>query len=156
MKEQVHLEQQQEAVDRMIDIFSKGGRQNVAIIIGPEGSGRSTLVTTFADRILDADSKISSKLKFRQIFKLDAAALIGVAGGRGELENLVSRILNEAFLAKNIILWLDNAQLFFEEGVGSVNLGNILLPVIQGGGMRIIFTMNAQRYLEISAHNSQF
>lgn len=154
VKERVHLEQQQEAVNRMIDIFSKGGRQNVAII-GPEGSGRSTLVTTFADRILDADSKISSKLKFRQIFKLDAAALIGVAGGRGELENLVTRILNEAFLAKNIILWLDNAQLFFEEGVGSVNLGNILLPVIQGGGMRIIFTMNAQRYLEIAAHNSQ-
>lgn len=154
VKEQVHLEQQQEAVDRMIDVFSKGGRQNVAII-GPEGSGRSTLVTTFADRILDADSKISSKLKFRQIFKLDAAALIGVAGGRGELESLVTRILNEAFLAKNIILWLDNAQLFFEEGVGSVNLGNILLPVIQGGGMRIIFTMNAQRYLEIAAHNSQ-
>ncbi len=154
VKEQVHLEQQQEAVDRMIDVFSKGGRQNIAII-GPEGSGRSTLVTTFADRILDADSKISSKLKFRQIFKLDAAALIGVASGRGELESLVTRILNEAYLAKNIILWLDNAQLFFEEGVGSVNLANILLPVIQGGSVRIIFTMNEQRYLEISAHNSQ-
>ena len=154
VKEQVHLEQQQEAVEKMVDVFSKGGRQNIAII-GPEGSGRSTLVTTFADRILDADSKISSRLKFRQIFKLDAAALIGVAGGRGELENLVTQIMNEAYLAKNIILWLDNAQLFFEEGVGSVNLGNVLLPVIQGGGLRIIFTMNEQRYLEISAHNSQ-
>ena len=154
VKEQVHLEAQEESVNKMIEIFSSGGRQNVAII-GPEGSGRSTLVTTFADRILDADSKVSSKLKFRQIFKLDAAALIGVAGERGELENLVTRIMNEAYLAKNIILWLDNAQLFFEEGVGSVNLGNILLPVIQGGGLRIIFTMNEQRYLEISAHNSQ-
>ena len=153
IKEQVHLEAHDEVVGKMVQTFSSGGRQNVALI-GPEGSGRSTIVTAFADKILDADSKVSSKLKFRQIFKLDAAALIGSAGERGEIERLVRNILAEAYMAKNIIIWLDNAQLFFEEGVGSVDIANVLLPILEAGRLRMILTMDEQRYLEISAKNS--
>lgn len=139
-----------EKLEQMIEIFSKGGRQNVAII-GPEGSGRGTLVDEFASEILNADNKISSRIKFRQIFKLDASALISGAGERGQLERLMTRILNETFYAKNVILWLDNAQMFFEEGTGSVDISNILLPVLEGGRLRIILTMDQQRYLEISS-----
>lgn len=142
-----------EHLQQMIEIFSKGGRQNVAII-GPEGSGRGTLVDEFASEILNADNKISSRVKFRQIFKLDAAALISGAGERGQLERLMTRILNETFYAKNVILWLDNAQMFFEEGTGSVDISNILLPVLEGGRLRIIMTMDQQRYLEISAQKA--
>ena len=142
-----------EHLQQMIEIFSKGGRQNVAII-GPEGSGRGTLVNEFASEILNADNKISSRVKFRQIFKLDAAALISGAGERGQLERLMTRILNETFYAKNVILWLDNAQMFFEEGTGSVDISNILLPVLEGGRLRIIMTMDQQRYLEISAQKA--
>ncbi|MCQ2568751.1 MAG: AAA family ATPase [Candidatus Saccharibacteria bacterium] len=153
IKEQVHLAAHDEIVDKMVQTFSSGGRQNVALI-GPEGSGRSTIVTAFADKILNADSKISSRLKFRQIFKLDAAALIGSAGERGEIERLVRNILAEAYMAKNVIIWLDNAQLFFEEGVGSVDIANVLLPILEGGRLRMILTMDEQRFLEISAKNS--
>ena len=34
---------------------------------------------------------------YQQVFMLDASSLISVASGRGELENLVTMILNEAF-----------------------------------------------------------
>ena len=144
----------QEVVDEMIKVFSHGGRQNVALI-GEEGSGRKTIVHAFASELLNADSKISSKLKFRQIFKLDASAMISVANERGELERLMMQIFGEAYSAKNIILWLDNAQLFFEEGVGSVDISKVILPVIQAGKLRIILTMEQQRFLEIESRNSQ-
>ena len=153
IKEQVHLAAHDEIVEKIISIFSSGGRQNVAII-GPEGSGRSTIVTAFSDKIMDADSKVSSRLQFRQIFKLDAAALISVSEGHGGIERLVRNILAEAYMAKNIIIWLDNAQLFFEEGVGSVDIANVLLPILEGGKLRIILTMDEQRFLEISSRNS--
>jgi len=143
-----------EIVQQMVDFFSKGGRQNVALI-GPEGSGRSTIVVDFAETIVNAANKIDSGLKYRQVFKLDASALIGAASGRGEIESLMTHILNEAFNAKNIILWLDNAQLFFEEGVGSVDISNLLTPVLEGGRMRVIMTMDQQRFLEISSRKSQ-
>lgn len=143
-----------EVIDEMIRTFSHGGRQNVALI-GAEGSGRKTIVYAFANKLLDADSKIPNHLKFRQIFKLDAASLISVASERGSLENLMSQIMGEAYGAKNIILWLDNAQLFFEEGVGSVDISKVILPAVRAGRLRIIFTMEQQRYLEIEARNSQ-
>ena len=154
IKDQVQLAQHTQIVARMIETFSKGGRQNVALI-GPSGSGRSTIVTAFADELLDADTKISSSLKFRQIFMLDAASLIGNGGERGKLERLVPTILGEAFAAKNIIIWLDNAHLFFEDAVGSVDISNVLLPIIEAGRLRMILTMDQQRYLEISTRNPQ-
>ena len=143
-----------EVIDEMIKVFSHGGRQNVALV-GAEGSGRKTIVHAFASELLNADNKISSRLKFRQVFKLDAAAMISVANERGELESLMMQIMGEAYAAKNIILWLDNAQLFFEEGVGSVDISKVILPVIQAGKLRMILTMEQQRFLEIESRNSQ-
>ena len=150
---QIHLASHREIVQKMIEAFSKGGRQNIALV-GPEGAGRTTIVNAFAETLMDADAKIPARLKYRQVVALDASALIAAGGERGELEGLVQLIMNEAYLAKNIIICLNNAELFFEEGVGSVNISNVLLPIIEAGRLRIIFTMNEQKYLEISAKNS--
>lgn len=150
---QIHLASHREIVQKMIEAFSKGGRQNIALV-GPDGSGRATIVNAFAETLMDADAKIPAKLKYRQIVALDASAMIAAGGERGELEGLVQLVLNEAYLAKNIIICLNNAELFFEEGVGSVNISNVLLPIIEAGRLRIILTMNEQKYLEIAAKNS--
>lgn len=143
------LETHKDALEYLIQTFSSNGRQNVALV-GPLGSGKTTVVHAFAEALLQADSKLPSTLKFRQVISLDSAALISAASGRGELEQLVNALLVEAYKAKNIILCLDDAQLFFEEGVGSVDMSNLLLPVIEGGGLRIILTMEEQRWLQIA------
>lgn len=142
----------QAARDQIIKIFGNQGRQNVALI-GQTGVGKTTIVEAFADHLLDADADIPHSLKFRQVIMLDASSLIGAAGGRGDLERLVEALLAEAYGAKNIIICLDNAQLFFEEGVGSIDIANVLLPVLEAGRLRIILTMDEQRYLQISARN---
>lgn len=147
------LEAHTQALDQMIQTFGSGGRQNVALV-GGEGVGKTTIVHAFAERLLDAESDLPESLKFRQVFILDSAALIAGAPGRGELENLVMQVLGEAFGAKNIIICLDNAQLFFEEGIGSVDLTNVLLPILEAGRLRIILTMDEQRYLKIGQRNS--
>jgi ATP-dependent Clp protease ATP-binding subunit ClpC len=142
-----------QALDQLIETFGNGGRQN-AVLVGEAGMGKTTLVHAFAERLLDASAKIPASLKFRQIFILDSAALIAAAPGRGELEGLITQILNEAYSAKNIIICLDNAQLFFEEGIGSVDLSNVLLPILEAGNLRIILTMDEQRYLQIGQRNA--
>ena len=141
-----------EAVMQLVETFGSGGRQNVALI-GKEGVGKTTIIHAFAARLLDADEILPDSLRFRQVFLLDAAALIAAAPGRGELEGLVTRVLGEAHRAKNIIICLDNAQLFFEEGVGSVDLGNVLQPILDAGSLRIILSMDEQRFLQISQRN---
>ena len=57
---------------------------------------------------------------------LNAASLIASAPDRGSLEKIVPRILNEAIGAKNVIVFLDDAKAFFSEGVGKVNIIDII------------------------------
>jgi ATP-dependent Clp protease ATP-binding subunit ClpC len=148
----VHLEDRDDLIEQMIRIFSSGGRQNVALV-GRTGVGKRTLVDSLAERLMDPAAKIPRDLKFHQIISLDAAALIGAAPGRGQLENLLNQILVEAYRAKNIIICLENAQTFFEDGTGSVDLSNLLTPILEGGGLRLILTLDEQRFLQISAKN---
>lgn len=142
----------QEAIDFMIRTFSGGGLQNIALI-GPLGSGRTTIVEAFAEQLLLADSGLPESLKFRQVFSLNASSLIAAAGGRGEIEGLLSTLFDEVYRAKNIILCLDDAQLFFQDGTGSVDVSNLLQPIIDGGAIRLIFTMDNQSFLQVSQKN---
>ncbi len=146
------LEAHTEAVARLVDIFGSGGRQNAAIV-GPTGAGKTTIVHAFAEQLLDASLKLPNSLKFRQVVILDAASLLAAAPGKGELENLIMQVLGEAYAAKNVIICLDNAQLFFEEGIGSVDLSNVLLPLLEAGNLRMILTMDEQRLLQIGQRN---
>jgi len=149
----VELESHQDSLEQLIDTFSNNGRQN-AVLVGATGVGKTTIVHAFAERLLDASSNLPRSLKFRQVIMLDSSALISAAPGRGQLEDLIMQIFSEAYAAKNIILCLDDAQLFFEEGVGSVDLGNVLMPIIDAGRLRLILTMDEQRFLQIGQRNS--
>ena len=150
----VKLEAHVEALDQLISTLASNGSRN-AVLVGPVGVGKTEIINALAEKLLDADSSIPKELRFRQVFLLDASALIAAAPGRGELETLMMRLLGEAYNAKNIIICLDNAQLFFEEGIGSVDLSNVLLPILEAGRLRIILTMDEQRYLQIGARNAQ-
>ncbi len=140
-------------INQIVETFTHGGRQNIALV-GSYGSGRSTLVNALAETLMNASSNIPHSLKYCQIYSLDAPSLISAVDKEGELEYLMIRILNEIYSAKNIILCLDNAHLFFEEGPGLVDITNLLLPVIEAGNIRMILIMDSQKFLEISAKNS--
>lgn len=146
------LEAHTQALDQLITTFGSAGHQN-AVLVGAAGVGKTTIVHAFAEKLLDASSHIPDNLKFRQVIILDASSLIAAAPGRGELEQLMMQVLSEAYNAKNIIICLDNAQLFFEEGIGSVDLTNMLLPILEAGRLRIMLAMDEQRYLQIGQRN---
>jgi ATP-dependent Clp protease ATP-binding subunit ClpC len=143
------LESHLDLVAQIIQDLGGGGRANVALI-GPVGSGKSTVVESFAEKLMDADAKIPEKLKFNQVFALDAAALISAASGRGQIENLVNQLFVEAWRAKNIVIFLDNAELFFEDATGAVDLSNILQPILEGGALKMILALDEQKFLQIS------
>ena len=144
-----HLESHSEIVRSLVNTFSTGGRQN-ATLIGAIGSGKTTIVESFAETLMDGSAEVPDSLRFCQVFALDASALISAVSGRGQIENLMNTLLVETYSAKNIILFLDNAQLFFEDATGSVDISNILQPVLAGGGIRLILALDEQKFLQIS------
>lgn len=146
------LEGHQEVLQQMTNVFSTGGRQNV-VLIGPTGVGKTNMVYAFAEQLMMPGSKTPKSLQYRQVLALDPASLIAQARGRGELEGLVQNIFVEAIKAKNIIVFLDEAQLFLQDGTGSVDLSNLLLPILDGGAVRVILAMDEQRWLQLAQSN---
>jgi ATP-dependent Clp protease ATP-binding subunit ClpC len=143
------LEGHNQILDQLFQQLSKGGRQN-AVLVGQNGVGKTTLVYSFAERLLRDDPNVPADLRYRQVMMLDPAGLIARARRPGELEALLNRILVEAHTAKNVILFLDNAEMFFGEGTGTVDLRNVLLPVLEGGALRMILSMDEQQWLKLS------
>lgn len=145
----VRLDSHVDILGQLHTIFSRDGRQNVALV-GKLGAGKTTIVQAFAESLLVADRALPSSLKFQQIIKLDSHALIRTARSRGELEDIVQQLFMEAYQAKNIILFLDDAQLFFEEGNGSVDIAKTLMPILEAGRLRLLLAMDEQAYLRVS------
>lgn len=144
-----HLESHFDAVNHLLETLGRGGRANAALI-GPVGSGKATIVDNFAERLLDAAANVPENLRFNQVFALDAASLISAASERGQIEQLINHLFVEAYKAKNIILFLNNAEVFFEDAVGSIDISSILQPVIEGGGLKLIMALNEQKFLQIA------
>lgn len=146
------LEGHEEALKQMMHLLAQPGRRN-ATLVGEVGVGKTTLVYALAQKLINSPKMIGQELRYRQIIELDASSLISRAKGRGELENLLIRLFNEAIHAKNIILFLDEAQLFLQDGTGSVDLSSILLPVLEGGALQIILAMDDQQWLKLTQTN---
>ncbi len=143
-----------QAIDKIINIFDKNGRQNV-VLVGSSGVGKTRIVHSFASRLIDGKSDVPRSLKYNQVFILDASSLIAAAPERGGLEKLIPQLINEALKAKNMIICLDNAHLFFEDGIGSVDISNVILPIIESSQLRMILAVDDQRFLQISTRHPE-
>lgn len=141
----------QQLVGQIVYTLSQAGQRNVALV-GPVGVGKTSLAYAVAQRLLQP-AQLPANLRYNQIIGLDAATLISQARGRGELEALLIHLFNEAIRAKNVILFLDEAQLFLREGTGSVDLSSLLLPLLQGGAVRLILALDDQEWLRLSQTN---
>lgn len=138
--------------DQLLRLLSQPGHTNAALV-GGLGSGKTTIVQLLAKKLIDADPSVPAGLRYWQIVALDPSTLISQSKERGELEQLVQHLLYEGAHAKNTILFLDDAQLFFEEGAGAVDLSHVLLPVLEAGALPLIMAMDEQRWLKISQSN---
>ena len=127
----------------------ESGRGTIALV-GQNGSGKSEIIHELAGHLMDPRATVPRSLRFHQVFLLDASRLLSAATQRGGVETVLATILTEAYSAKNTIVVLDNAQLFLEDGVGSVDVSTMLIPIIEAGRLPLILTFDEQRFLEIS------
>ena len=137
-----------ELVEQLMGTLGSGG--GTIALVGRDGVGKTELVYELAAKLIGPDTKTPKDLWYQQIFMLDASRLLSVGGQRGRVEQLVSTVLGEAYAAKNVIVCFDNAELFFEEGVGSVDITSQLLPIVEAGRLRMILAINEQKFLSIS------
>lgn len=129
------------------------GATTVALI-GDTGIGKTSHMYALAQNILEDTS--TPHLAHRQVVGLDPSTILSSAHGQGDLEFIVTNLLGEAMHAGNIILFLDDAQLFFTSGPGSFDITQILLPVAQHRVVQIILAMTPQDFQRLKNTNPAF
>ncbi len=135
-------------VQQIIGSLSSGG--GTIGIIGRDGSGKTEIVRELANTLMRPDTSVPRGMWYKQVFMLDASRILSAGSERGAVEQIVAAILGEAYAAKNIIVCFDNAELFFQDGVGSVDISNLLTPIVEAGKLPIIMTIDEQNFLRIS------
>ena len=123
-------------------------------IIGPPGIGKTSRIYALAQRMIEG--KTQNKIAYHQVLQLDATAIIANASRFNGLENMFTRMIGEAANAGHVILFLDDAELFFNQGVGSINISGILQPIIQNKAIQIIMTLTPESFQRLKTRDLNF
>ncbi len=140
---------QRKIIDKLVTQLAQSTAS--AVIVGEVGIGKTSLLYGVADELLQGKG---NRLSHHQIVSLNASVLLAEESHNSNLENLLLNLFSEAVLSGNIIIALDEAQLFFGHGTGAVNLSQLLLPILQGGRLPILLTVTPSDWVQIKATNS--
>ena len=132
--------------------FSQGA--GAVALIGEQGIGKTSHAYALAQNLLAETA--DRNLEHKQIVSLSPSSIISAAQHPGDLEYIVTLLMNEAAHAGNIILFLDDAQLFFQDGPGSFNATQILLPVLQSRRIQFVLAITPNDYQKLRANNPAF
>ncbi len=143
---------QSDGVTTMRGAFSQGA--SAIALVGDTGIGKTSHVYALAQLLLQVST--DTNLEHRQIISLNAATIIATATQPGHLERIMNRLLNEAAHAGHIMLFLDDAQLFFSNAPGAFDAVRLLQPFVQSRAVQLILAFTPHDYQALRARNSSF
>lgn len=143
---------QSSGVQAMKSAFSQG-TSGVALV-GEPGIGKTSYVHALSQLLLQESH--DPNLEHRQVISLNPSFILAHAQRPGELEYIVVSLLNEAARAGHIILFLDDAQLFFSSGPGAFDATRILQPIVQSHAVQLVLAMTPHDWQQLRAGSAAF
>ncbi len=141
-------------IRRVMQVLSRRTKNN-PVLIGEPGVGKTAIVEGLARRIALED--VPDSLKKKKVLSLDLGSLVAGAKYRGEFEERLKAVINEAINSHgNIILFIDEMHTLVGAGAteGAMDASNLLKPALARGQLRSIgaTTLNEYRkYIEKDA-----
>jgi ATP-dependent Clp protease ATP-binding subunit ClpC len=121
-------------------------RKSNVILVGEPGVGKTGIVEGLAQRI--AEGKAPDEIKDARIIELSIPILVAGTQYRGEFEERIQAVIQEASADPNIILFLDEIHTLMGAGKcgGSLDAANILKPALARGEIRVIGATTIAEY----------
>ena len=140
-------------IARVIQILSRRTKNN-PVLIGEPGVGKTAIAEGLAQRIVAAD--VPEDLLDKRVLSLDLSGMVAGTKYRGEFEERIKKVMEEARKAGNVILFIDELHTIVGAGgaEGAVDAANILKPALSRGEIQVIgaTTLNEYRkYIEKDA-----
>lgn len=124
--------------------------QNNALLVGEEGSGRTSIVKALANRMIH--DEVLPTLQDKRLVVLDIGALVSGARAGGDLELRIREILSDMGMSGNIILYIPDIHNMAAAGSGEgFDASKILAPILSQNLFQIIGSTdhnNYHRYIE--------
>ena len=134
-----------EEIKRIVQILMRRTKNN-PILIGEPGVGKTAIAEGLAAQIVEG--KLPAIMKGKTILSLDMASMIAGTKYRGDFEERLKKLFEEAAQADNLILFIDEFHMVLGAGAaeGSMDAANILKPILAKGDIQIIGATTIDEY----------
>ncbi len=131
--------------ERLIRILTRRTKNNPCLI-GEAGVGKTAIVEGLAHRIVSG--KVPEILKNKTVFSLDLTSMVAGAKYRGDFEERIKSIINEASKNELVILFIDEIHNIVGAGAaeGAIDAANILKPELSRGMIQLIGATTLSEY----------
>jgi ATP-dependent Clp protease ATP-binding subunit ClpA len=148
------LVKQGNILQEVVNILSQTTGRNV-VLVGPPGSGKTSLINNLATQIVTGDAPPS--LATKRLVMLDLTSLLAGVKTQGELADRVKLMFDEVSFAQNIIIVIEEIQQFGMGEVGtSFNLYSLMQPYLESDTFQFIGTTEAESYSKVLEKNGAF
>ncbi len=134
-----------EEISRVIRILSRRTKNNPCLV-GEPGVGKTAVVEGLARRI--ADGNVPDCMKKKQVLSLDLSAMVAGTKYRGEFEERIKRVMDEAIADGNVLIFIDELHTIIGAGgaEGALDASNIMKPALARGEFQVIGATTREEY----------
>ncbi len=123
--------------ERLIRILCRKNKNNPCLI-GEAGVGKTAIVEGLASRI--ASGEVPPMLRGKEIIAVDLTSMVSGTKYRGDFEERIKSLINEAAANKSVILFIDEIHTIVGAGAaeGAIDAANILKPQLSRAEIQLI------------------
>ena len=132
-------------IERVVTVLSRRTKSN-PVLIGEAGVGKTAIVEGLATRI--ANNEVPGGLIGKQIYQVDLSSVVAGTKFRGEFEERIKGIVDEATGDDSVLLFIDELHLLSGAGSaeGTMDAANILKPALARNKINLIGATTLDEY----------
>ena len=132
-------------IERILQILARRTKNN-AVLIGEAGVGKTAVVEGLAEAIAAGDAP--ERMRAKRVISLDMTRVVAGTMYRGQFEERLKQLIEEAKNSKNCILFLDEIHTLIGAGgaEGAMDAANILKPSLARGEIQVVGATTMKEY----------
>jgi ATP-dependent Clp protease ATP-binding subunit ClpC len=136
-----------EEVEQTIEVLSRRTKNN-PVLVGEAGVGKTAIVESIAQRIVDGD--VPDTLAGRRVVQLDLSGMVAGTRYRGEFEERITKVISEIREHDDrLIIFIDEVHTIVGAGAlneGGMDAGSMLKPALARGELHVIGATTLEEY----------